>query len=290
MRAIVIHEHGDRSRLREEDRPLPEPGPGEARVRLRAAALNHLDVWVRKGVPGVRYPLPLIPGCDGAGLVDAVGEGVDLEPGLACVLAPGISCGRCVSCAAGDDHLCRSYGILGEHRDGTCAEFITVPAANVLPKPESLSFEEAAAVPLVFLTAWHMVVVRAQVRPGETVLVHAAGSGVSSAAIQIADFLGARVLVTAGSGEKLDKAAELGAEAGINYREEDFTDAIRRLTGKRGVDVIVDHVGAPTWEGNIKSLARGGRPSTAPTHARAVVAGVTTPSEDRRQQSSSAIA
>jgi NADPH:quinone reductase-like Zn-dependent oxidoreductase len=260
MRAVRVHEHGGLEALTLVELPDPEPGPGEVRVRIRAAALNHLDVWVRRGVPGVRYPLPLTPGCDGAGIVDRVGAGVEgIEPGMACVFAPGVACGMCEACARGDDHLCRRYRILGEHRDGTCADFVVVPARNILPKPENLSFEEAAAAPLVFLTAWHMLVARARLRPGETVLVHAAGSGVSTAAIQIAALLGARILVTAGSAEKLRRAEELGAEAGINYREQDFVAEVRRLTGKRGVDVIVDHIGKDTWDGNIRSLAAGGR-------------------------------
>jgi NADPH:quinone reductase-like Zn-dependent oxidoreductase len=260
MRAVVIEEHGGPERLRIVERPDPEPGPGQVRVRIRAAALNHLDLWVRHGIPGVRYPLPLVPGCDGAGLVDALGPGVaGLEPGRACVLAPAVACGRCEACARGEDHFCRDYGILGEHRDGTCADFIVVPARNVLPKPENLSFEEAAAMPLVFLTAWHMLVERAKLRPGETVLIHAAGSGVSTAGIQIAELLGARILVTAGSREKLDRALELGAEEGINYREQDVSAEVRRLTDKRGVDVVFDHVGRDTWDANIRSLARGGR-------------------------------
>jgi NADPH:quinone reductase-like Zn-dependent oxidoreductase len=170
-----------------------------------------------------------------------------------------VSCGVCEPCARGDDNLCRYYGILGETRDGTCADFIVVPAANVLPKPESISFEEAAAIPLPFLTAWHMLRRRAHLEPGETILIHAAGSGVSTAGIQIADLLGARIFVTAGSDEKLARAREMGAEAGINYRTADFAAEVRRLTGKRGVDVVFDHVGADTWEGNIRSLAKGGR-------------------------------
>jgi len=260
MRAVVIEQHGGPEALRILDRPDPEPGPGEARVRVRATALNHLDLWVRKGVPGVRYPLPIIPGCDGSGVVDALGPGVDgIETGSACVLAPGVSCGSCEECARGDDQLCRRYGILGEHRDGTCADFVVVPARNVIAKPANLSFEEAAAIPLVFLTAWHLLTRRANLRPGETVLVHAAGSGVSSAAIQIAVLLGARVFATAGSDAKLEKARELGVEEGINYRTRDFADEVKRLTGRRGVDVIVDHVGEEIWDANIRSLARGGR-------------------------------
>jgi NADPH:quinone reductase-like Zn-dependent oxidoreductase len=260
MRAVVIEQHGGLEALKVLDRPDPEPGPGEVRVRIRAVALNHLDLWVRKGVPGVRYPLPIIPGCDGAGLVDVVGAGVrGVEPGTPCVLAPGLSCGTCEPCARGDDPLCRTYGILGETRDGTCADFVVVPAANVLPKPGNLSFEEAAAVALPFLTAWHMLIARARLRPGETVLIHAAGSGVSTAAIQIAALHGARILVTAGSDEKLAWARELGAEAGIHYRTQDFAEEVRKLTAKRGVDVIVDHVGQDTWAKNIACLAKGGR-------------------------------
>jgi NADPH:quinone reductase-like Zn-dependent oxidoreductase len=260
MRAVVIASHGGPEVLQILDRPDPEPGPGEVRVRIHAAALNHLDLWVRQGVPGVRYPLPLIPGCDGSGIVDALGPGVgDLDVGAPAVLAPGLSCGHCEPCSRGDDPLCREYGILGETRDGTCADFVVVPRANVLPKPENLSFEEAAALPLPFLTAWHMLVARARLRPGETVLVHAAGSSVSTAAIQIAALFGARVLVTAGSDDKLKRAAELGAEAGVNYRTHDFVEDVRRLTGKRGVDVIVDHIGQDTWAKNIQCLTKGGR-------------------------------
>ncbi len=260
MRAVVVHEHGGLDALTIGERPDPEPAPGEVRVRIRAAALNHLDLWVRRGVPGVRYPLPIIPGCDGSGIVDRVGEGVTgIEAGSACVLAPGVSCGRCEACSRGEDHLCRWYGILGEHRDGACADFITVPARNILPKPENLSFEDAAAFGLSFLTAWHMVFERARLRPGETVLVHAAGSGVSTAAIQMADFLGARIIATAGSEEKLSRARDLGATETINYRTADFADEVRRFTGKRGVDVILDHVGRDTWERNIRSLVKGGR-------------------------------
>lgn len=260
MQAVVIEEHGGLDALKVVERPDPEPRAGEVRVRIRAAALNRLDVFVRAGVPGVRYPLPIVSGSDGAGLVDRVGDDVtDLEIGSPCVLAPGLSCGVCESCARGDDHLCRYYGILGEHRDGTCADFVVVPRRNILPKPENLSFEEAAAVPLPFLTAWHMLVERAKLRAGETILIHAAGSGVSTAGIQIADFLGARIFATAGSDEKLRRAAEMGVEAGINYRKQDFVEEIRRLTGKRGVDVILDHVGKDTWEGNVRSLTKGGR-------------------------------
>ncbi|NNF07776.1 MAG: zinc-binding dehydrogenase [Candidatus Eisenbacteria bacterium] len=260
MKAIVVREHGGLEALKVESRPIPEPGPGEVRVQLEAAALNHLDVWVRKGVPGVKYPLPMVLGCDGAGVIAALGEGVSgLTVGDKVVLAPGLACGACGACSMGKDHLCRHYGILGEHRDGTFAETIVVPAKNALPKPSNLTFAEAATVPLVFLTAWHMLVDRAELQLGEDVLIHAAGSGVSTAGIQIAKLLQARVMVTAGSKEKLKQAQVLGADLGVNYREEDFAAIAKSWTGKRGLDVIFDHVGKETWGPNLRSLTRGGR-------------------------------
>jgi NADPH:quinone reductase-like Zn-dependent oxidoreductase len=260
MRAVVIRSHGGPEALEFEDRPVPDPGPGEVSVRVAAVGLNHLDVWVRRGVPGHAFPLPIVPGCDVAGTVEAVGSGVSgWKAGDAVVVGPGVSCGVCPDCRAGRDNLCRHYGILGETRDGGCAEQLVVPAVNLFPKPANLDFPSAAAVPLVFLTAWHMLVGRAQVRPGEQVLVHAAGSGVSSAAIQIARLFGARVMATAGSDAKCSRARELGAELAVNYRQTDFTQEVRRWTGKRGVDVAVDHVGADTFDRTIRCLARGGR-------------------------------
>ncbi len=258
MKAILVSAHGGPEALQHRDLPRPEPGPGEVLVELHAASINHLDLWVRRGIPGVRYPLPLIPGCDGAGVVAEVGPGVtDLALGTRVLLQPGIACGHCAQCLAGDDNLCRSFGILGEHRHGTQAEFIVVPRVNVLPT--TLDYEVAAAFPLVFLTAWHMAVSRARIQPGEDVLVHAGASGVGSAAIQIARLLGARVITTVGSPEKAERVRALGAEHVVLYRERDFAEAIRDLTAKRGVDVILDHVGADTWERNVRSLARGGR-------------------------------
>ncbi|MCZ6602889.1 MAG: zinc-binding dehydrogenase, partial [Planctomycetota bacterium] len=243
-----------------EDLPDPEPKADEALVEVKACGVNHLDLWLRKGVPGHRYPLPMIPGNDIAGVVRKVGSTVkEFKAGDEVIVAPGISCGKCTACAQGDDHLCRWYGIIGEHRDGGYAELVSVPGGNLLSKPQGISFKEAAAFPLVFLTAWHMIVDRAGVREGEDVLVHAAGSGVGSAAIQVARLRGAHVLATAGSDEKLDRAKELGATHLIDYRKEDFADRVREITHKRGVDVIIDSVGKDTWPGNIKSLAKGGR-------------------------------
>lgn len=260
MRAVVIREHGGPDVLRFEDRPTPAPGPREVRIRVRAVGLNHLDVWVRKGVPGHTFPLPIVPGCDVAGIVDALGPGAaGCAPGDEVVVAPGLSCGRCRPCRAGQDALCREYAILGETRDGGCQEYLLVPDTSVFAKPPDLDFVHAAAVPLAFLTAWHMLKARADLQPGERVLVHAAGSGVSAAAIQIATLLGARVFATAGSEAKCSSARELGAEEAVNYREADFVKEARRWSGKRGVDVIVDHVGADTFDRSIRSLAKGGR-------------------------------
>jgi len=221
--------------------------------------LNHLDLWVRNGVPGHEFPLPIVPGCDVAGVVDALGPGVaGVTVGDEVVVAPGVSCGRCPACRSGQDPLCRSYGILGESQDGGCQELLVVPDTGVFPKPQGLDWTQAAAVPLAFLTAWHMLMARARVQPGERVLVHAAGSGVSSAAIQIAALLGARVITTAGTDEKCARGLALGAEEAINYRASDFAREVRRWSGG-GVDVVVDHVGADTFERSLRCLVKGGR-------------------------------
>ena len=227
---------------------------------MRAVGLNHLDLWVRNGVPGHSFPLPIVPGCDVAGVVDALGPGAaGVAEGDEVVVAPGVSCGRCLSCRAGEDALCRTYGILGESQDGGCQEYLVVPDGGIFPKPHGLDWAQAASVPLTFLTAWHMLKARARVQPGERVLVHAAGSGVSAAAIQIATLLGARVLTTAGTDEKCARGLALGAEEAVNYKTADFTREVRRWTSGRGVDVVVDHVGADTFERSLRCLVKGGR-------------------------------
>jgi len=260
MRCVVVREHGDLDRLVIEERPLPVPDPGQVRVRVRAVGLNHLDTWVRRGVPGHQFPLPMIPSSDASGVVDAVGSAVrGVKEGDEVVVLPGLSCGACEACQSGVDHLCRSYDILGESCDGTCAEYVCLPVANVAPKPAALSFEEAASVCLVFQTAWQMLVRRAELRPGETVLVHAGLSGVGSAAVQIARVLGARVLATAGGAEKCAKVAALGAHHVIDYQQTDFVAEVRSLTGKAGVQVVFEHVGEATFAGSLKCLSRGGR-------------------------------
>lgn len=239
---------------------MPEPGPRQIRIRVRAVGLNHLDLWVRNGVAGHSFPLPIVPGCDVAGVVDALGPGASgFAEGDDVVAAPGVSCGRCHACRAGQDALCRDFGILGESQDGGCQECLVVPDDGLFPKPPGLDWAQAASVPLTFLTAWHMLKARARVQPGEWVLVHAAGSGVSAAAIQIATLLGARVMTTAGTDEKCARGVALGAEEAINYRSSDFAREARRWTGGRGVDVVVDHVGTDTFERSLRCLVKGGR-------------------------------
>ena len=257
MKAAIIRSHGGLDAISVDTVADPTPGPGEALIRVRACALNHMDLWARKGVPGFTFPLPLIPGCDIAGTVL---EAEGIPAGTEVVIQPGISCGQCAECHRGDDMLCASYGILGETQHGGCAEMVVVPRANLIAKPTNLSFPEAAAYPLTFLTAWHMLVARAQVRPGETVLVHAAGSGVGSAAIQIARLYGARVFATAGSRQKCERGRSLGAEVAINYQENpNWSKTVYQLTNRRGVDIVIEHVGAATFEGSLRALTRGGR-------------------------------
>jgi NADPH:quinone reductase-like Zn-dependent oxidoreductase len=260
MIAVRIHEHGDVDALKLEEVPEPRPRDGELLIDIKAAGINHLDTWVRRGVPGYRFPLPITPGCDGAGVVVAVGAGVDdFSVGDRVAVAPGYSCGRCEACLSGRDHYCRRYGIYGESTDGTMCERFALPLSNALRLPDSLSFAGAAAMPLVFLTAWEMLIVKGAGRAGDTVLIHAAGSGVGSAAIQIARYHAMRIIATAGSQAKLDQARALGADEVINYRDQDFVAEVRRLTGKRGVDIALDHIGGPTLAGSLRCLVAGGR-------------------------------
>lgn len=260
MKAVVYSQHGGPEVIQTQDMPLPEFGPTSVLVRVRAVALNHIDIWIRNGLPRLKVTFPHVPGADVAGVVEKVGSAVTtVEPRQEVIVAPGISCGVCSSCVAGEDNLCRNYSILGEHRHGGYAEYVSVPEANILPKPAHLTFEEAAAIPLVFLTAWNMLVTNGRIRFGDDVLIWGAGSGVGSAGIQIAKLFSARVIAVAGAPWKLEKAKALGADEGIDHREQDVLEEVRRLTGKRGVDLVFDHVGAATWQTSIKALARGGR-------------------------------
>ena len=260
MKAVIVREHGGIDKLERTEVPDPKLEHGAAIVRVRAVALNHLDIWVRRGVPGHKFPLPMIPGAEVAGVIAEIAPNDRWQAGDEVLVAPGYSCGVCIACLSGNDPLCHNdHGIFGESRHGGAAELIAVPIRNLLRKPPAFSFPEAAALPLDMLTAWHMLVARAQLRPGETVLVHAGGSGVGSAAIQIAGLWGATVFATAGSAAKAARAKELGAHETILYRDVDFLAEVRRLTGKRGVDVVFEHVGADTFDRSVRSLARGGR-------------------------------
>lgn len=260
MRAIVLRDHGGPEVLRAEDVALPEPGPGEARVRIAAVALNHLDVWVRKGGPAFKLEYPHRLGSDIVGTVDGLGPGVvDVAIGTKVALQPGLSCGVCAACLGGRDNLCRRYRILGENAQGGYAEAIVVPRANLAPYPGELPAAEAAAAILSFLTAWQMVVGKAQVGPGDTVLVQGGGSGVGVAAIQIAKLCGARVITTVGSDDKIAPARAIGADLVVNYQTADFAEAVRKDTDKRGCDAVIEHVGGEVFTRSIRAVRNGGR-------------------------------
>jgi NADPH:quinone reductase-like Zn-dependent oxidoreductase len=258
MKAVFFQKHGGIEVLEYGERETPEPRPGEIRIAIRAAAMNHLDIFVRDGIPGV--PLPQIPGADGAGLVDAVGGGVEgFSPGQRVLVQPGLYCNACEFCRGGEQSLCVKFQIVGEHAPGTFAEKAVVPARNVFPVPEGISFEEAAAFPLVYQTAWRMVVTRGDVRPGQTILLHGGGGGVGGAVLEIGRLLGARVFATTSGEEKAKRLSEGGAEAVLDYRKQDVAKEIRGLTNKRGVDVVIDCVGESTWMTSLKCAANGGR-------------------------------
>jgi len=260
MQAVQIAAHGPPSVLRLVDLPRPDPGAGEVLVRMLGVSVNHLDLFVRAGMQGVKLSLPLVPGCDGTGEIAALGAGVSgLKVGQKVVVEPGCSSGNSEHDRAGNDHLSDDYKIRGEHLDGLDREFVAVEARFVLPLPAGVDPIAASAVPLVFLTAWGMLVTRARVQPGERVLVLGGTGGVGSAAIQVARDAGARVIATAGSESKLRLCRELGAEEAVDHTKPDWGDAIRAWTQKRGVDVVVEHVGPATWETSLRLLARNGR-------------------------------
>ena len=262
MRALTISAHGGFERLEvRDDVPMPElRAPTDVRVRIRAAALNRLDLFLLSGLPGVTITPPWIVGSDGAGEVDAVGPDVrGVAPGDRVLLQPGISDRTCEYCLEGEQSLCVNYRILGEHVPGTCAEYVVVPAANVRPVPASAGWETAAAFPLATLTAWRMIVTRAAVTDRDLVLIWGIGGGVAIAALQIAKRLGARVWVTSGSDAKLERARQLGADAGFNHRTQDVAREVRARTGKRGADVVVDSVGQATWTQSLLALGKRGR-------------------------------
>lgn len=260
MKAVFFDQNGGPEVLRSGELPEPRPGPGEALVRVEACGVNHLDLWMRQGLPGVQIPMPHVSGSEIVGRVVKKGaRAAGVKMGQRVLVAPGVSCRKCPECRAGRDSRCPSFQIIGLQRNGGYAELASVPAKNLIPVSDRLKPEEWAAVPLVFTTAWHMLMTRAGLKRGETVLVHAAGSGVGSAAIQIARLHGAKVFATAGTDEKLAKAKRLGAAWGINYNRVDFAQEVLRLTDHRGVDVVFEHIGPATWAGSMRCLARGGR-------------------------------
>ncbi len=260
MKAARIHEHGGPDRIVYEDTGEPAIQPNEVLLRVRACALNHLDLFIRGGLPGLRVPMPHVLGSDIAGEVVQVGELCQrIRPGTRALLAPGLSCRQCTACVSGRDNECRSYTLFGTVIDGGNREYIAAPEYAVIPIPDDLAYEPAAAAPLVFLTAWHMLYTRARLQPGEEVLVLSASSGVGSAAVQIAKLFHCRVIATAGGDRKLAKARELGADEVIDHYQQDISAEVRRLTARRGVDVVFEHVGAATWQKSCESLAAGGR-------------------------------
>lgn len=261
MKALVFHQHGEADVLQlEEDLPRPDPGEGEVQVRLHAAALNHLDIWVRRGWPGLRLDMPHIGGADGAGTISAVGPAVTgFAEGARVVICPGFATAADEFTRRGQHSLSPRFSILGESRSGTFAEYVTVPSEALMEMPEDADFEATAAVPLVFLTAWRMLITQARLRPGESVLVVGAGGGVNSAAIQIARLAGAEVFALTSSPEKMERARNLGADHVFDYRDGDWSTWIKEMTRKRGVDVVVDNVGKATFQDSLKVLCRGGR-------------------------------
>jgi NADPH:quinone reductase-like Zn-dependent oxidoreductase len=261
LKAVRIHEHGGVEKLRYEDAPAPRLAhPSDAIIKLRAASLNHIDLWNRRGLPGMRIAFPRILGGDGAGTVAEIGNQIDnIKVGDAVCLYPPSGCGRCEFCATDREFMCVHLRVLGERDDGTYAEYVRAPARNCFPMPSGMSFEEAAAFPLVYLTVWRMLQTNARLKSGEHILILGIGGGVATAALQISAAIGTHIIVTSSSDEKLEKAKSLGAEQGINYMKSDFVQEVRRLTGKRGVDVVLDCVGGDSWVKSLASLAKGGR-------------------------------
>jgi len=260
MKALAFNEHGGLEKLNYQDVPDPKIAPGEVLVKVRACALNHLDLFVREGIPGLKLPLPFWSGCDISGDVAEVGAAVQgVKIGDRVAVNPNLNCGRCEYCIQGEDSLCVSYGIVGEHTYGGLAEYVKVEGRNVLKLPDAISHEGAAAFTLVNMTAWRMLITQAALRAGEDLLILGVGGGVSSTAVQIGKLCGARVWVTSSSDDKLQRAKALGADECINYTKEDWVKAVLERTGKRGVDVVLENVGTATWKGSLRALAKGGR-------------------------------
>src|ERR1035441_2267706 len=260
MKAARIHQHGGPEVLVYEDLPEPKIRADQILIRVRACALNHLDLFVRAGIPGMKFPMPHILGSDIAGEVVATGELCQrVQPGWRVLLSPGQSCRQCEPCLLGNDNFCRRFTMFGYAIDGGNADLLAAPEYSAIQIPDDMTFADAAATPLVFLTAWHMLMARAKLQPGEDVLVLAASSGVGSAAIQIAKLFHCRVIATAGGESKLAKARELGADYAIDHYQQNISAEVRKITAKRGVDVAIEHVGTATWQKSLESLAPAGR-------------------------------
>lgn len=260
MKAVAITAHGGIDQLKLLDLPKPEPGPDDVIINVKAVALNRLDIWVREGLPGLKLDMPFTLGSDVAGVIDSVGANVGgFRAGQRVTINPGWWDTTCEFCLRGDHSLCVNFKIYGEHLPGGYAEFMRVPARNVIAMPDDFTFIEACAAPLAFLTAWRALITRGRLRPGEDVVILGAGSGVSTAAIQIAKYAGARVFATSHSDEKLERARALGAEVLINYATSEWEKEVFRITGKRGADVVVDSVGEATWLKSLRALCKGGR-------------------------------
>ncbi len=260
MQAVTFTAHGDTDVIEYDEVPDPEIDRDEVLVDIKAGALNFVDIWARRGLAGLDLDLPHVPGSDGAGVVEAVGDDVTrFEPGDHVALTAGVSCGDCEFCRDGEESMCRDFHLIGEHTQGVHAEMAAVPEDNLVPVPDHVDWKTAGAATLVFQTAWRMLVTRAEVQPGERVLVLGASGGVGHAAVQIADHAGAEVFATAGTEQKRQYALDIGADHAIDYTDADFASRVRELTGGRGVDVVVDHIGAETWQDSLRSLAKGGR-------------------------------
>ncbi len=267
MKAWRVEKHGGPEVLKYSEIPTPPCGPMQVRVEVEAVGLNHLDLWVQKGVPGHKFPLPITPGCDISGKIAEFGPGAEqalrgMKLGSPVLVNPGVSCGHCPVCLSGFDPICKSYGILGEHQDGGCAESCVVPVANIIARPEGISAVDGASLAIPFITAWSMLTRKAQLQASETILIHAGGSGVSVAAIQMAKLLGATVITTVGNDEKAEKARELGADHVINYKATPFRAEVKKILieiGRSGCEVVMDHVGADTFQDSLKCLSWGGR-------------------------------
>lgn len=259
MIALAIEAQEGSSSAKLMDLPAPEPGPGEVVVKVRAAALNHLDLWTISGSLGIPLDFPYVLGADGAGEIAATGPGVSLREGSKVIVNPAVSCRSCERCRAGEQSECTTFRMLGEHLPGTIAEYVKVPAPNVFPYPEHLSFEQAAALGVTFITAYRMLFTKGGLQPGEWVLVTGIGGGLALSLFQLARGVAGRLFVSSSSTSKLERAAGMGADVGINYRDEDVGKAVRSATGKRGVDLVVDSAGGSSLDGSLRALRQGGR-------------------------------